>query len=204
MTFSSSFSQFRKIWSLKFTKRRRATKRCFIQPQQKLKRFPFSSNIKFSSQFSRFRQIPLLNFTKRRKATKTRLHSTATKTETIPIFFEHQIFVTIFSLSSYSITKLHWKNVERKTKSENIVTNVVEETFAFVKASKNHLIEKEYYMLRSHLSALFKCDKLKENRIKYDKTFSSAKKPGKYFCDKIISVFFRLLQIHEIKALNDV
>ena len=89
------------IGSLKFTKRRRETKRCFNQPQQKLKRFPFSSNIKFSSQFSRFRQIPLLNFTKRRKATKTGLHSAATKTETIPIFF------TIFSLSSDCSTKLH-------------------------------------------------------------------------------------------------
>ena len=48
ITFSSSFSQFRQIGSLKFTKRRRATKRCFNQPQQKLKRFSFSSKVQLA------------------------------------------------------------------------------------------------------------------------------------------------------------
>ena len=97
------------------------------------------------------------------------------------------------------------KDVDTITRSENIVTNVVEEKFGFNSFEKSVDWKGiSYVTLRSHLFALFKCDKLKENWMKYYKAFSSAKKPAKIlFVIKSISAFFRLLQIHEIKALND-
>ena len=116
ITFSSQFSRCRQIPLLNFTKHRKATKTGLHSAATKTE-IPFSSNITFSSQFSRFCQIPLLNFTIHRKATKTGLHSAATKIETIPIFFEHHIFFTIFSLSSDSITKLHKTSKDNKKRT---------------------------------------------------------------------------------------
>ena len=84
------------------------------------------------------------------------------------------------------------KDVDTITRSENIVTNVVEEKFGFNSFEKSVDWKGiSYVTLRSHLFALFKCDKLKENWMKYYKAFSSAKKPAKIlFVNKINFRFF--------------